>query len=155
MLPWIEEKRSEIQLPDQMIHQRLAEIHAWLGDLLLNAGDAPQARLHLRKSLGYQRCQPTAWKALALACLPESVRGGLRTAFRELKLRLRARKAKTPFCHEVRMKRTIWNTGTNTEQRLLSWGRLDGQHAEFSGNNEFRTRFASLAAVFLKRATCT
>jgi GT2 family glycosyltransferase len=97
VLPWIEEKRSEIQLPDQMIQQRLAEIHTWVGDLLLNAGDAPKARLHLRKSLGYQRWQPAAWKALALACLPESVRGGLRTAVRELKLRVRARKGKPLF----------------------------------------------------------
>ena len=94
VLPWINEKRSDIQLPDQMIQQRLAEIHSWLGDVLLNAGDASQARLHLRRSLRYQRWQPGAWKALALACLPDSVRGGLRTAVRELKLRLRARKGK-------------------------------------------------------------
>jgi GT2 family glycosyltransferase len=93
--PWIEEKRSEIKLSNRMIRLRLAEMYAWVGQELLNAGDASQARLHLGNSLRYQHWQPSAWKALALACLPESVRTGLRTAVRELKRRLRARKGKT------------------------------------------------------------
>ena len=92
--PWIEERRSEIKLSNRMIRLRLAEMYAWVGQELLNAGDASQARLYLRRSLRYQHWQPGAWKALALACLPESIRSGLRTAVRELKRRLRARKGK-------------------------------------------------------------
>ena len=94
VLPWIENKRSEINLSNRMLRLRLAEIHAWVGNVLLNTGEVTQARLHLRTALRHRPWQPAAWKALALACLPEGIRGGLRTAARELKLRLRAREGK-------------------------------------------------------------
>ena len=40
ILPWIEHERSQINLSDRMIRLRLAEMHGWLGDVLLNAGEA-------------------------------------------------------------------------------------------------------------------
>ena len=63
VLPWIEQERSQINLSDRMIRLRLAEMHSWVGDVLLNAGEASQARVHLRKSLRHQPWQPRAWKA--------------------------------------------------------------------------------------------
>jgi glycosyltransferase involved in cell wall biosynthesis len=102
VLPWIDKKRLEIQLPDQMIQQRLAEIHSWVGQELLNVGDASRARLHLIKSLSYRYWQPGAWKMLALACLPEIVRTRVRTAVREIKRTLRARKETAPVASRTR-----------------------------------------------------
>ena len=66
-----------------MIRLRLAEMHAWVGDVLLNAGDASQARVHLCKSLRHQPWQPGAWKILALASLPGNLRQRLRGGWSE------------------------------------------------------------------------
>jgi GT2 family glycosyltransferase len=85
ILPWIEHKRSQINLPDRMLRLRLAEVHGWLGDALLNAGEASQARVHLHKSLRQQPCQPMVWKGMALASLPGSIRQPLRRLVRTLK----------------------------------------------------------------------
>jgi predicted Zn-dependent protease len=93
VLPLIENERPQIDLSDRMIRFRLAEMHTWVGDMLLNTGEASQARVHLRKSLRHQPWQPSAWKALALATLPGSIRQRLRRLVRELKLRLRARQS--------------------------------------------------------------
>lgn len=92
VLPLIEQERSKIKLSDRMIRLRLAEMHTWVGGVLLNTGEASQARLHLRKSLRHQVWQPTALKLLALASLPGSIRQRLRRLVRELKVRLGARK---------------------------------------------------------------
>jgi glycosyltransferase involved in cell wall biosynthesis len=88
VLPIIEHARSQINLPDRMIEMRLVAMHNWAGDVLLNAGEARQARVHLRKSLGHQPWQPSAWKALALASLPGSIRQRMRRLVRHLKGRL-------------------------------------------------------------------
>ena len=90
--PWIEEKRSEIKLSNRMIRLRLAEVYAWVGQELLNAGDGSQARLHLYKALRHQPWQLGAWKILALASLPGNLRQRLRDAVRALKDRFRQRK---------------------------------------------------------------
>ncbi len=92
VLPWIERERSQINLPDRMLRLRLADMHGWLGDALLSAGEASQARAHLCKSLRHQPWQPRAWKALALASLPGGIRQRLRRLVRELKVRPGARK---------------------------------------------------------------
>jgi glycosyltransferase involved in cell wall biosynthesis len=92
VLPWIDGKRSEIKLPGRMIRLRLAEIHGWVGDVLLNTGEASQARRHLLRSLTLQPWQRGAWKTLALASLPRCFRERLRATVRELKARLRSRK---------------------------------------------------------------
>jgi len=92
VLPLIEQERSQINLSNRMIRLRLAAMHSWAGDVLLNMGEAPQARVHLRKSLRHQPWQLKAWKTLALASLPGSIRQRLRTLVRELKVRLGVRK---------------------------------------------------------------
>ncbi len=94
VLPWIERGRSQINLPDRMLRLRLADMHGWLGDALLSAGEASQARVHLCKSLRHQFWQPRAWKALALASLPDDVREPLRRLVRALKVKLGLRKDK-------------------------------------------------------------
>jgi len=92
MLPWIEQKPSQINLPDRMLRLRLAEVHGWVGEALTSAGESSQARAHLRKSLKHQVWQYQAWKFLALASLPGSVREPTRRLARALKVRLGARK---------------------------------------------------------------
>ena len=87
VLPLIENARSEIDLSDRMIRLRLAEMHTWVGEKLLNTGEASQARVHLRESLRHQVWQPTALKLLALALLPGSVRQPLRRVARALKVK--------------------------------------------------------------------
>ena len=54
VLPWIEHERSQIRLPDRMIRLRLAAVHSWAGDVLLNTGETSQARAHLCESLRHQ-----------------------------------------------------------------------------------------------------
>ena len=78
--PWIEQRRSQINLPDQMLRLRLAEVHSWVGEKLVNTGESSQARVHLRKSLRHHLWQLKAWKFLALASLPGDVRERLEAA---------------------------------------------------------------------------
>ena len=90
--PWIEQRRSEINLPDQMLRLRLAEVHSWVGEKLVNTGESSQARVHLRKSLRHHIWQYKAWKFLALASLPGDVRERLRRLVRALKVKPGVRK---------------------------------------------------------------
>ena len=92
VLPLIEQERSQIKLSDRMIRLRLAEMHAWVGNELLNTGEASQARLHLRKSLSVQLWQPETLKFLTLASLPGDVREPFRRLVRALKVKLGLRK---------------------------------------------------------------
>ena len=92
ILPWIEHERSQINLPDRMIRLRLAEVQGWLGDVLLNAGEARQAQVHLRESLRQWPWQPRTFKLLAMAYLPDVVRQPLRRLARSLKVRPGMRK---------------------------------------------------------------
>jgi glycosyltransferase involved in cell wall biosynthesis len=99
--PWIEEQRSEIKLSNRMIRLRLAEIYAWVGDVLLNAGEASQARLHLYQAVRHQPWRLGAWKILALASLPGNLRHHLRAAVRALKVRFRTHKKESIAAAEV------------------------------------------------------
>ena len=90
--PWIEQRRSQINLPDQMLRLRLAEVHSWVGEKLVNTGESSQAQVHLRKSLRHHIWQRKAWKFLALASLPGDVREPLRRLVRALKVKLGLRK---------------------------------------------------------------
>ncbi len=67
ILPFIEQERARIDLSDRMIRLRLAHVHSWAGERLLNTGESSLARVHLRKSLSHQLWQLKAWKFLALA----------------------------------------------------------------------------------------
>jgi glycosyltransferase involved in cell wall biosynthesis len=92
ILPFIEQERARIVLSDRMIRLRLAHVHCWAGERLLNAGELSRARVHLRKSLSHRTWKLKAWKFLALASLPGDVREGLRRLVRALKVKARARK---------------------------------------------------------------
>jgi GT2 family glycosyltransferase len=91
ILPWIEHERSQIKLPDRMLQLRLAEVHAWLGDALLDAGESSRARVHLCRSLRHQPWQPGTLKLLALASLPDAARQRLRRLVRAMKLKFGAK----------------------------------------------------------------
>src|SRR5262249_9583634 len=52
--PVIEKDRTRISLSDGALDGILAYGHAWLGRHLLVAGQAAEARSHLRRSLGFQ-----------------------------------------------------------------------------------------------------
>ncbi len=92
ILPFIEQERARIDLPDRMIRLRLAHVHGWAGERLLNTGESSRARVHLCKSLSHQVWQLQAWKLLALASLPGNVREGLRRLVRSLKAKAAARR---------------------------------------------------------------
>jgi GT2 family glycosyltransferase len=94
VLPFIEHARSEIKLSDRMIRLRLAEMHSWLGEKLLNNGDVSQSRVYLCKSLRHQLWQPRVLKLLVLASLPGSLRQPLRRLAKALKATLGSRKKK-------------------------------------------------------------
>jgi GT2 family glycosyltransferase len=85
ILPWIEHERSQINLSDRMLRLRLAEVQAWVGDVLLDSGDTSQARAHFCKSLRQQIWQPRTLKLLTLASVPGAVRQRLRRLARALK----------------------------------------------------------------------
>ena len=113
VLPWIERERSQINLPDRMLRLRLADMHGWLGDALLSAGEASQARAHLCKSLRHQLCQPRAWKALALASLPGGIRQRLRRLVRETQGQAWGTEGRGHHGRQGRMKRSISRVGAN------------------------------------------
>ena len=92
VVPLVEEERSRIKLSDRMIRLRMAEMYTWVGGELVNAGEASQARVHLRKSLGYQPWQPLALKYLLLASLPGRFRLCLRQFVRLVKIKFKGRK---------------------------------------------------------------
>jgi hypothetical protein len=85
ILPRIEQERFRINLSDRMIRIRLAEVHGWLGGVLLDAGETSEARAHFLKSLRRQIWQPSLWKLLALASAPHALREPLRRLARALK----------------------------------------------------------------------
>jgi glycosyltransferase involved in cell wall biosynthesis len=87
ILPWIEHERPQIKLSDRMLRLRLADVHSWIGDSHLEAGESAKARVHLRRSLMNQPWQPAVFKLLLMASLPDGVRQRLRQCLRSLKRR--------------------------------------------------------------------
>jgi GT2 family glycosyltransferase len=76
--------RARLRLPRSMLRARLAEVHQWIGDTLLERGEAARARKHLIQSLWY-RPQPRTLALLTRASLPSPVGDLLRRCWRRLK----------------------------------------------------------------------
>ena len=91
--PIIEKERSTIQLPPHMINAVLAEAHGWIGEASLAANDRRQAFQHLAWSLRYDPRQPRLLGLMAVAALPSTVRGQVRSAYRSIKNRALGRSA--------------------------------------------------------------
>jgi GT2 family glycosyltransferase len=73
---------ARIDLPRALVDKKLASTHAWIGTLMLDAGDHAGAREHLVESLRRDRRQPRVWGMLAAASLPAPVTRGLRASLR-------------------------------------------------------------------------
>ncbi|HEY2730960.1 MAG TPA: glycosyltransferase family A protein [Polyangia bacterium] len=73
---------DRLALPRALVEKKRASMHAWLGTLMIDAGDHAGARKHLLESLRHDRRQPRVWGMLAAASLPASVTRGLRASLR-------------------------------------------------------------------------
>jgi len=85
--PVLANDRDRIQLPAQMIRDRMAELHRWVGASALDLGDHSTARSHLTATLRYRPSQPAAAALLALSLLPPSWANTLRNSVRRLRRR--------------------------------------------------------------------
>jgi hypothetical protein len=85
VLPALRNDRARILLKRAMIRTRLAEVHQWAGDALLESGQAKWARKHLLKSLWYGPLQPRVFALLLRATLPNYAGSALRRWWRWLK----------------------------------------------------------------------
>jgi GT2 family glycosyltransferase len=83
--PILEHERARIHLPRSMIRARLAEVHGWVGDELLESGQPKKARGHLLKSLWHRPLQPRTMALLFLASLPGGGSNVARRCWRWLK----------------------------------------------------------------------
>src|SRR5262249_51372977 len=81
----LENDRTRIALPNSMIRARLAHIHQWAGDALLEEGQSGEARKHLLKSLWHRPLQPRTGALLLRASLPNGVGNRLQCCWRWLK----------------------------------------------------------------------
>jgi GT2 family glycosyltransferase len=85
VLPALRQDRARICLPPSMIRARLAEIHQWAGDALLEAGQPAPAREQLLQSLRYRPIQPRTLTLLFRASLPERIGSWLQGCWHQLK----------------------------------------------------------------------
>jgi GT2 family glycosyltransferase len=93
VLPVLRRDRARIRLPRAMIRARLAEVHSWVGDALLERGQAAAARKHLLQSLRHSPLQPRALALLLRAALPGPAGDLLQRCWRSLKRASRLRMA--------------------------------------------------------------
>jgi GT2 family glycosyltransferase len=80
-----EQDRAQLDLPSGDIRGRFADVHAWLGEALLESGDTRGARKHLFKSMRLNFMQKECAKALLMACLPPRLLGSFRAYYRRMK----------------------------------------------------------------------
>jgi glycosyltransferase involved in cell wall biosynthesis len=82
----IEREPERVELPASLIKERFAEVHAWLAEALLDAGERQQSRAHFLESFRYQLWQPRSLRLFALALMPPRVGDSVRAAYRRMKL---------------------------------------------------------------------
>jgi glycosyltransferase involved in cell wall biosynthesis len=80
-----ERDHDRIDLPPQLIRQRFAEVHAWLGEALLDAGQRSAAARELSKSLRLQPRQMRMARLFALSLLPSAIGDSVRSVYRGCK----------------------------------------------------------------------
>lgn len=86
----LEKDRARINLPEHVILNKIASLHAWIGREMLDKNDNSGARKHFLSSLRLRPKQPKIWGLLGLAALPPSVADNLRRSVREVRARARA-----------------------------------------------------------------
>ena len=92
IMPFLERDRALIQLSDRQIRQLLADVHCWIGEKALYAGERPLARQHFAKSLGLRWRQKRCLALFLSTCLPSFLGETLRTSYRACKARIISRK---------------------------------------------------------------
>ena len=93
--PVIERERDKIQLPENMLRRKLAEVHAWYADENLENGELAVARKHYLLSLKFWPWQPKVVKPFAFAAMPFGTGLVLRKWLRTAKARLTGGSAET------------------------------------------------------------
>lgn len=83
--PWITGAREQITLPQRMVDTALADAHAWIGELQLEAGRTPEARTHLFRSVRLRPAQKRMWLLLGSTFVPQAMRERLKSGYRRLK----------------------------------------------------------------------
>lgn len=90
---------ERINLPKTRIRHRFADVHAWVGEAMLDAGQRSGARKHLRKSLLIRPLHSRTARLLALSMLSEKTGASARAAFRRARRILAPVRSKaTPSC---------------------------------------------------------
>src|SRR5262249_42777815 len=85
VLQVLQEDRDRVRLPRSMIRARLAEVHDWVGETLLDHGQVAEARKHILESLRHWPLQPRALTLLVRSSMPKNVGSFLRHCWRWLK----------------------------------------------------------------------
>jgi Tfp pilus assembly protein PilF len=81
------------------IRHRFADVYAWVGEAMLDAGQRSGARKHLRKSLLIRPWHARTARLFALSMLSEETGTSARAAFRHAKRILApARRKAAPSC---------------------------------------------------------
>jgi GT2 family glycosyltransferase len=88
----LRDHQARVRLPRAMIRARLAEVHQWVGETLIDHGRLAEARPHLRQSLRHQ-FQRRTLALLVRASLPGGVGDALHRCWRGLKALAPARTA--------------------------------------------------------------
>ncbi len=86
--PILTAERDRLDLPLAMQDAVMAEARAWLGEEMLENGDAAGARRELFQSLRIDPRQPRTARLLLAACMPAPLRAEARRLFRAAKQRL-------------------------------------------------------------------
>jgi GT2 family glycosyltransferase len=86
--PFLERDRASIQLSDRQIWQLLAEVHCWIGEKAIYAGERRLARQHFVKSLHLCWRQKRCLALFLSTCLPSLLGETLRSSYRACKARI-------------------------------------------------------------------
>jgi GT2 family glycosyltransferase len=73
---------ARLALPPALVARKLAHLHAWIGELMVDGGDHAAARRHLLRGLRKNPRQAKAWGMLAAALLPPLVTQRVRSSLR-------------------------------------------------------------------------
>jgi glycosyltransferase involved in cell wall biosynthesis len=88
----VERERGTDTFPPAMVHEVLAEAHAWIAEEMYKAGDYPGLRKQALLSLKHKINQPRLFALFAVSLVPRSVFTGLLPVYRKVKSTIRGGK---------------------------------------------------------------
>jgi GT2 family glycosyltransferase len=74
-----------LQIPPAVMNEKIAHLHAWIGELMLDRERGSEARAHFFTSLRHRPAQPRVLGMFVAASTPPSLAKGLRGSYRRLK----------------------------------------------------------------------